>query len=237
MADPASFVPVPVVDSWDETPSLRGLALDLGGLGALSSQPGAPGQVLQLRASNGVGYFALANAPQPDGRVELLLKRGGTVADEVIARSRAGTEIEATAPFGSGFPVGEAAGRDVLLFAVGSGISPIRALVQHLIATRERYGKVVLFYGERSRPDFAFAREHERWAAAGVKVVLCASRPADDWEGPRGYVQEVARSHAFAEVQPDGAVAFLCGMKGMVSAARDMLSNAGLPVDRTYLNY
>jgi NAD(P)H-flavin reductase len=231
MAD--EFTSLPVVDGWDETPTLRAIVLDAGLLGPRHDRPG---QVVKARGQTGEGYFALANAPGV-GKLELLLRRGGTVADELIARARPGAAIEVTAPFGRGFPVGEATGRDVLMFAAGSGISPIRALVQHLIAARDGFGRVVLFYGERRDGDFAFVREHAEWHGGRVQVVLCASQPSEEWAGARGYVQDVARSIAFAAVDTAGAVAFLCGMKGMVSAVRDSLAQHGLPVERTYLNY
>jgi sulfite reductase alpha subunit-like flavoprotein len=113
----------------------------------------------------------------------------------------------------------------------------MRSLVQHVARARNGFGRVVLFYGERSEGDFAYAAERDTWTTSGVQVVLCCSRPSPTWVGPKGYVQDVARSISFAAVDAGGAVAFLCGMKGMVSAVRDALSAAGLPVERTYLNY
>jgi NAD(P)H-flavin reductase len=227
------FFSLEVLDARDETPTLRAVHLDGRPAAAAHAQPG---QVVKVRNSKGDGYFALANAPGSH-RFELLVRRGGSVGDEVIAQAVPGARLEATAPFGRGFPIAEGSGRDLLLFAAGSGISPMRALVQHVTRKREGYGRVVLFYGERSDGDFAYAGEREQWVGAGVQVVLCCSRPSQEWAGPRGYVQDVARSIAFAEVDAVGAVAYLCGMKGMVSAVRDTLALAGLPVERTYLNY
>ena len=59
------------------------------------------------------------------------------LADEIIAAAKPGARIPASAPFGSGFPVEEAHGRDVILFAAGSGITPVRALLQWLLARRD----------------------------------------------------------------------------------------------------
>src|SRR5207237_921160 len=95
------YVATKVIRSWDETPHFHALSVELGALGASHR---APGQVVKLRARDvGEGYFALANAPSPGGSAELLLKRGGAVADAVIGRRAPGVEV--TAPFGRGFPV------------------------------------------------------------------------------------------------------------------------------------
>jgi sulfhydrogenase subunit gamma (sulfur reductase) len=238
MADPVAqelFAHARVIEAWDETATLRALRVDLGELVASHL---APGQVVKLRTPAGEGYFALASAPSAgDGQVELLLKRGAPVADAVIATATPGSTVEASAPFGKGFPVAQAHGRDLFLFAVGSGITPIRALVQKVLRERASYGRAALFYGQRADEDFAFRKEHAAWEAAGVQVVLCASRASDTWQGRRGYVQDVAHSLAWLELDLSRAVAFLCGTKAMVTGVRELLGKAGVTADRTYLNF
>jgi NAD(P)H-flavin reductase len=142
----------------------------------------------------------------------------------------------ATAPFGRGFPVDEARGHDALLFAAGSGITPIRALLMHLLAHADG-NKIALYYGQRSDLDFAYVREHEAWRRAGVHLVLCASKPSPAWHGARGYVQTVARELKLHEISTENAVAYLCGMKTMVEAVRHELELFGLPRARTFLNF
>src|SRR5437868_1063346 len=111
MAD--EWFPLEVLDARDETPSLRALILD-GNEAARHHMH--PGQVVKIKNGGGEGYFALANAPG-SGRLELLVRRGGNVGDELIAQGRAGVRVQASAPFGRGFPVAEGEGRDLLLFA------------------------------------------------------------------------------------------------------------------------
>jgi NAD(P)H-flavin reductase len=238
MNDPAPhhFFAAPVLAAWDETPSLRGLRLDLG---AHAAGHRAPGQVLKLRSPSGThrdSYFAIANAPAADHRAELLLKHGSPLADELIAAAQVGAALEVSGPHGPGFPVDEAAGRNVLLFAAGSGITPVRALLQHLLRARAHNGHVALFYGQRRDSDFAYLGEHEAWRAAGVHLVLCASQPSPTWHGSRGYVQTVARELRLHEVSTENAVAFLCGMRTMIDAVRAELHAFGLPAERTFLN-
>lgn len=236
MLGPTDYASVPVLAAWDETPSFRGIRVALPP--ALAREHVRPGQVVKLRADGaGEGFFALASAPDPGGVSELLVKRGGRVADAAIDRSRAGGEVELTRPFGGGFPVEEAEGRDILLFAAGSAIGPIRALVQHLITHRNRYGRVTLFYGQRHGAEFAYRAEHLDWERRGVRVVLCPSAEDDPWEGLRGRVQQVARALAFGGVPPADAVAFVAGMTAMVEDVRHTLAAAGVPPERVHANF
>jgi len=224
-----------VLDAWDETPLLRAVDLELPA--SLAAAHSRPGQVVKVRTGAGEGYFALASAPSGDRHVSLLVKRGGRVADAAISAARPGAAIEVSAPFGNGFPVEEAIGRDVLLFAAGSGIAPIRALVQHILAHRADFKRVTLFYGQRRGGDFAYAREHLAWERGGIRVVLCPSREDDAWRGLRGRVQEVARTLALGGTSPGDAVAFVCGMTAMVDDVRATLGRSGLPPGRVHLNF
>lgn len=235
MLGPGEFARVPVVDAWDETAAFRGVRVALPPALALAHE--RPGQVVKVRTATGEAFFALASAPDPAGAAELLVKRGGKVADALVAAAIPGVTVELTRPFGAGFPLGEAEGRDVLLFAAGAAIAPIRALVQHLITHRNRFGRVTLFYGQRHGAEFAYRAEHLDWERRGIRVVLCPSAADDAWQGLRGRVQEVARSLAFGGAAPGEAIAFVSGMTAMVDDVRRTLAAAGVPPGRVLANF
>lgn len=224
-----------VLSAGDETPALRAVRLELPPELAAAHQ--RPGQVVKLRTPAGEGYFALASAPAPAGQVDLLVKRGGKVADAALAAAAPGAHLELSAPFGKGFPVEEACGRDVLLFAAGSGIAPIRSLVQHFVAHREEIGRITLFYGQRHGADFAYLREHLDWERHGVRVVLCPTAEDSAWRGVRGRVQEVASALSFGGTSTGDAVAYACGMTAMVEEVRTTLSRSGIPPERVHANF
>jgi NAD(P)H-flavin reductase len=235
MLGPAEHEPAPVLDAWDETAAFRGIRLALPPTLARAHE--RPGQVVKARTEAGEAFFALASAPDPGGTAELLVKRGGAVADALVAAAVPGRSIDLTRPFGAGFPVEEAEGRDVLVFAAGSAIGPIRALLQHLMIHRNRFGRVTLFYGQRRGAEFAYRAEHLDWERRGIRVVLCPSGEDDAWQGVRGWVQEVARSLAFGGAPPGEAVAFVSGMTAMVEDVRVTLAAAGVPPGRVHANF
>ncbi len=224
-----------VLEAWDETEGLRAVRLLLPPPFAAAHE--LPGQVVKARTPPGEAFFALASAPSSSGRVELLVKRGGRVADAMLEAAVPGSDLEITAPFGKGFALEGAQGRDVLLFAAGSGIAPIRALVQHLVAHRGRFERATLFYGQRRGDDFAYRGEHLDWERGGVRVVLCPSAEDEAWPGVRGRVQEVARSLAFGGSPPERTTAFVCGMTAMVDDVKRTLGQAGVPPERVHLNF
>ena len=69
-------------------------------------------------------------------------------------------------PFGTGWPMAEAEGCDVVVVAGGLGLAPLRPALYQLLASADRYGQIVLLYGTRSPNDILFRRELEHVAAA-----------------------------------------------------------------------
>jgi NAD(P)H-flavin reductase len=225
-----SYHDAAVRQAWDETRELRGLRLEVPTEVARAHV--APGQYMKLRTGAAEGFFALA-AP-PGGGAEFLVKRGSALGD-ALAQLDQGAPVEVSEVQGKGFPVDAAEGRDLIFVAAGSGITPVRAAIAHALGKRDRFGRLLLLYGQRSPDAFAYASELPAWEGAGLEVVRVVSRPdGTDWSGARGYVQE-----ALAARRPEVATAsaFLCGMKPMVRAVTDRLVALGMPRERVHLNY
>ena len=214
--------------TWDETAALRGLILDGPEVAASHRRPG---QYLKLRLGEREGFMALASAPgQP---LQLLVKRGPPLAD-ALACVAVGATVDSSLAQGAGFPLDEARGRDLLLFAAGSGIAPLRAGVQAVLGERRAFGRVSLFYGQRTPEEVAYRGEAATWAAGGIELHPVISQPPPgSWSGARGHVQEAFLQSAVPVAE---AVAFLCGMKAMVAGVKAALGQRGLPPERLFLN-
>ncbi len=204
----------------DETPTLKAVELDVPA--EVAAAYTRPGQyvVLHPEGADKPVFMALASAP---GAAPLELLVGPAAAARLPLE--AGAEIAMDAPGGKGFPIELAEGKDVLLFAVGSGMSAIRSVIEHIRAHRDRYGSVVLFAGAHTDADHAYVDRTAEWEAAHVEVVRTTSKP---------WVQDVFRGSP----RPTGnAVAFVCGMKEMVQGVTAALGEAGLAADQVRQNF
>ncbi len=193
-----------------------------------------PGQYVKVSpASGGEGFFAIASGPGSRGdQLTLLIKLGGAVADAIAGLS-AGATLRVTAAQGKGFPIDRAVGRDLVLVATGSGISPVRSVIEAVLARRADFGKVSLYFGARTPGAFAYRDEWEAWRAAGIDVFPVASRPQDSsWTGLTGYVQTHLQG-----VHMSTALAFLCGQKAMVEAVKKALAEQGMSPESVFLNF
>jgi NAD(P)H-flavin reductase len=229
------FRPLRVLEVWDETPGLRGVRLETDP--AFLELHQHPGQLIQVQApGKKPGLYALANGPGSGRTTELLIRRGSSAGDAIVAAARPGAFLEASEPHGPGFSMEDALGRDVLLMATGAGITPIRALIQHLVERRGEIARVRLLYGQRLETDFAYRQEHAGWERANIRVLLYSSRPSLDWRGRHGHVQDALREPNFAGPL-NNTVVYLSGHPTMIESARDQLSLRGIPPSQIHLNF
>lgn len=232
MPDPA-FFPVTLKRRWAEAQDLYGLEVDLTGT-TIAWSFEAPGQYVQVRTPQGATAFLAISSKPGEPAFEFLVKAGGEAADQLLNLPEE-SRLEMTAAMGKGYPVQHHTGRDVLLFAVGSGISPIRSLIWYLAGRRAEYQGVTLFFGARTPAHFAYRDELAAWQQEGVEVVRVVSRPeASEGGFVRGYVQDAVAAHP---IDPARTVAFVCGMKGMVEGVTEELAKLGVSRDRIFQNY
>ena len=66
-----------------------------------------------------------------------------------------GATIGLRGPFGTGWPVEEAEGADVVIVAGGLGLAPLRPAIYQILANRSRYGRVVILFGSRNPERYA----------------------------------------------------------------------------------
>ncbi|HEX6873042.1 MAG TPA: globin domain-containing protein, partial [Micromonosporaceae bacterium] len=98
-------------------------------------------------------YFSPANAPRPDGRIELHVRHvpGGQVSTALVQAVRVGDVLRIGPPVGHQLTLAQPE-RDLLLIAGGTGLAPLRALIEQVAAEGGRR-RVQLFLGARTERE------------------------------------------------------------------------------------
>jgi NAD(P)H-flavin reductase/hemoglobin-like flavoprotein len=99
--------------------------------------------------------YSVANAPHPDGLLRLHVRSvtGGLVSPVLVHQVRAGDTLVLGAPAGTMTADTESA-RDVLCLAGGTGLAPLKAIIEAIIsAPAPRRREIVLYYGARRQQD------------------------------------------------------------------------------------
>ena len=110
-------------------------------------------------------YFSAANAPRPDGSLEIHVKArdGGPVSSALVRLTGVGDRLRLGPPIGH-LALDDDSDRDLLLVAGGTGLAPLKALVDH-VAGSGAPRRVDLFVGARTEDDFYDRADLERLAA------------------------------------------------------------------------
>ncbi|KUI23082.1 oxidoreductase [Mycobacterium sp. IS-1496] len=186
-----------------------------------------PGEFMMLYAF-GIGEVAISVSGSPtdtDDAVTHTIRAVGAVS-RALHDAQPGTVIGMRGPLGTDWGLDDAVGRDLVVVAGGVGLAPLRPVVLGALAERDRYGRVALIAGARSRDDFLFADELRRWADSGaVDVHLTVDVPVQGWPGEVGFVTEPLRR---LPVRPGRTTAFLCGPEPMMRNSAAELVRKGL---------
>jgi NAD(P)H-flavin reductase len=194
----------------------------------------APGQFAMLYAF-GVGEVPISvsgDLTAPGPLVHTIRAVGATTS--ALCRLAPGQDVGVRGPFGTPWPVAEAEGRDVLVVAGGIGLAPLRPVIYELLANRERYGTVAILYGGRSPDELLYRDELARWRGhLDVQVEVTVDSAPADWRGKVGVVTKLIPR---VELDPDNAVAMICGPEVMMRFTAAALVERDMPKDRIFVS-
>jgi 3-ketosteroid 9alpha-monooxygenase subunit B len=169
--------------------------------------------------------YSLSSAPH-SGRHQITVKRtvDGYASRWIVENLRAGDTVRVLPPSGIFTPKDVDA--DFLLFAAGSGITPVMSIAR--TALEKGTGKVVLFYANENESSVIFARQlaelTQEYADRFTVVHWLVS--------VQGLPSEQGLA-TFASYFPS-YTAFVCGPGPFMKAATDALKDLGFPRDRRH---
>ncbi|MFJ8431738.1 globin domain-containing protein [Kitasatospora sp. NPDC094019] len=182
-------------------------------------------------------HFSFASAPRPDGLLTFHVKavQAGWVSNALVHRAAPG-DLLRLGPAVGGMTLDDTDHGDLLLVGGGTGIAPLRALVEEVAGRGAGGRSVEVFHGARTPAelyDLAALRElaqRHHWLT--VRAVL---------SGPGAGTAEAAAAGLLAGELPEavarfgpwtGRTAYLSGPPAMVRRASGVLLRAGLPAER-----
>jgi NAD(P)H-flavin reductase/ferredoxin len=187
---------------------------------------------LSVPGVEGSRSYSFAEAPGAGGTTDLSfhvrLIPDGAVSGWLAGADRVGTTIGVDGPYGI-FHLREA-DVPILCIAGGSGMAPIKAMLEHG-GERALDRPVVYLYGARAQADlYADALVDKLvvgWRGPIRFLPVLSEEPDDsDWQGARGLVTDFI--DAVDDFKLAGCQAYLCGPPAMIDAAWPILTNAGV---------
>ena len=191
-----------------------------------------PGQFLTVRVPSAqtgsvARCYSLASSPHSGEAPKLTIKRtdGGYASNWLCDNILAGDTIEVLPPSGR-FTPGSFDG-DFLLWAAGSGITPVISILKSVLMAGT--GRVILCYANRDERSVIFAAELRDLAARHADRLTVLH-----WlESVQGLPTR-AQLGGFAKLFT-GHTSFICGPAPYMAVVKKALSEAGVPRERIRL--
>jgi NAD(P)H-flavin reductase len=186
-----------------------------------------PGQFNMVYAF-GVGEVAISIASDPDepDRLDHTIRIVGRVTG-AIESLRPGETLGLRGPFGRGWPVTAAQGKDVLVVTGGLGCAPVAGVIEYIFRRRPRYGAVTILHGVKKPRDLLYRERFEAWRRQpDTQVRLASDEPGRAWRDHVGVVTEL-----FEEVtlEPSRTIVLMCGPEVMMRFGAVILARRGIP--------
>jgi len=193
-----------------------------------------PGQFSMLwRFGVGELPISISGDPAEHGRLTYTVRSVGQATNALIGET-IGSGIGVRGPFGTGWPIEAARGRDVVLAGGGIGLAPLRPVIYHVLGNRKDYGRLVVLYGARSPRDLLYRKELASWARQpDTQVLVTVDYGGISWHGHVGVVTTLFK---YARLQPARSVAMICGPEIMMRFVTRELDAHGLKREDIYLS-
>lgn len=191
-----------------------------------------PGQYIDVIGKEGLRRsYSVANALASDKTIELHIRQvpEGAMSRYWFEEARINDLLRLNGPLGTFF-LRDVSGLDLVLLATGTGIAPIKAMLEGLAAGPlvRLPRSISVYWGGRASQDLYWNPEGVGLALRYIPVL---SRGDSSWRGARGHVQQAALQSGASLEQ---AVVYACGSLVMTNSARAQLVAAGLNGRRFY---
>lgn len=185
--------------------------------------------------------YSLANAPMENDRLMFTIRIATPppgradlppgIGSSYVFGLNAGDRVTLSGPYGDFFV--RDTDREMCFIGGGAGMAPMRShIFNQLLAVGTRR-KMTFWYGARSRQEMFYHEEFSdlarRFDNFTYHVALSEPQPEDDWDGPVGFIHQVAQDlYLAAHPDPDEIEYYLCGPPMMIQAVMTMLDSLGV---------
>lgn len=194
--------------------------------------PYRPGQSISVESSKASRYwrfYSVANAPREDGTLDLHVRMidSGMVSPVLTRGISVGSRLRLGPAVGV-FTVAGVPERDILMVAGGTGLAPVKAIVEQLAELRDP-PRVHLFFGAHRAEGLYDLPDLEKMAAQCPWLTVTPAVSGDPfYHGEHGPIADVVtRSGSWSRHE-----VYVAGPSDMVETTVDRLVSVGVPADQ-----
>lgn len=144
-----------------------------------------PGQFFEVSLPK-FGEAPISVSGIGENYVDLTIRKVGKVTNEVF-KNYAGDKLFLRGPYGNGFDIENYKGNEVIVVAGGTGLSPVKGIVDYFSKNPNDVNGFTLISGFKSPKDILFKKDMEEWKK-NMNFILTVDSAEEGYEGNVGLV-------------------------------------------------
>lgn len=196
-----------------------------------------PGQYTSLKVNEEGMRRSYSVASLPGGKsIDVLVDISPMgIGSKYILGLKVGDEVEVLGFLGR-FTVDQSLlfeAKHILFLATGTGIAPLKPMIEDLLYKKHYPGEVRLIWGMRHEEDLYWLKEMDNINRDfdNFKFDVVLSQPTGDWPGFKGHLGVLVEQLL---VDWSKTLAYLCGSPEMIADIEKKLKEKGVPEERVF---
>lgn len=183
------------------------------------------GQYIDIIRNGQKRSYSISHSQCEANELRLFIRNyeGGLFSQYWFNEAKANDLLRMEGPLGTFFYRSNPACEEIVLLATGTGIAPIKAILDQWQQQPEQVKgkKIWLLWGGRKKEDLFW---QPKTTLTNFTYIPVLTRE-DEWQGAKGYVQEIALQQP---IHWQKAQVYACGSEVMIQSAQKLLTQQGL---------
>lgn len=190
-----------------------------------------PGQFFEVSIPK-MGEAPISVSGIGENFVDLTIRKVGRVTNEIF-ENYVGDTLMLRGPYGNGFDLDIYKNKDIVVVAGGTGLSPVRGVVDYFAENPDERGNMTLIAGFKTPKDILFIEDLGRWKKS-MDVILTVDCAEDDTACQVGLVTQFIPEIKLGDV--NNTVAIVVGPPAMMRFSVQGLLGIGIPEENIWIS-
>ena len=177
------------------------------------------GQYVNIIKGNVTRSYSIANCSDGNNKLEFFIKQyqNGLMSEYLFEKAKNNDLLRIEGPLGTFF-LRESKFENIVFLATGTGIAPIRSILQGLEKSISHHvnKKFWVIIGARYKEDLFWEPDFKN---LNIKYVPVLSKPQNNWSGAKGYVQDIVLNE---KIDLENSQVYACGSNDMINSAKEL---------------
>lgn len=191
-----------------------------------------PGQFFEVSIPK-FGEAPISVSGIGEDTVDLTIRKVGRVTNQIFEHYE-GNSLLMRGPYGNGFDIAQFQGKEVVVIAGGTGLSPVKGIVDHFSQHPEDAVRTTLIAGFKSPQDVLFKEDFKDWEKT-LNVIKTVDTAPEGYDGLTGMVTKYIPDLPLSDIP--NTVFITVGPPVMIQFTIQEILKRGAPEENIWISH